>query len=93
MLLPVLQSQSEKLGGLTFLVIGLGAVSLGRDPNGIANHLFAWGRWLRDRLPAWTAGSSAPVGTADGAGELASDLTAELSAVRDPERVAGHGVA
>jgi branched-chain amino acid transport system permease protein len=44
MLLPVLQSQYKSLGGLEFLIIGIAAVSLGRDPNGIANHLFRWGR-------------------------------------------------
>jgi branched-chain amino acid transport system permease protein len=95
MLLPVLQSQFKTLGGLEFLIIGIGAVSLGRDPNGIANHLFALGRWLRDRLPAWTAGSSAPAGTDVGAvtAGSAGELSAEVSSVREPERVAGHGIA
>jgi branched-chain amino acid transport system permease protein len=40
MLLPVLQSEFPALGGLVFLVVGLAAVGLGRDPNGIASHLF-----------------------------------------------------
>jgi branched-chain amino acid transport system permease protein len=35
------------LGGLVFLVIGFGAVSLGRDPNGLANLAFKVGRWVR----------------------------------------------
>jgi branched-chain amino acid transport system permease protein len=86
MLLPVLQSQSDKLGGLTFLVIGLGAVSLGRDPNGIANHLFTWGRWLASRLPVVSSfGTPSPTGERDDRG--ASFETFES------EQVAGHGVA
>jgi branched-chain amino acid transport system permease protein len=38
------------MAGLLFAVIGFGAVLLGRDPNGLANHLFRIGRWLRARL-------------------------------------------
>jgi branched-chain amino acid transport system permease protein len=81
MLLPVLQSQYKSLGGLEFLIIGIGAVSLGRDPNGIANHLFTWGRWLLDRLPSFS--SSTPT---------ERPIPVE-SSVRESERVAGHGVA
>ncbi len=58
MLLPVLQSQWKSIAGVEFLVIGVGAVSLGRDPNGIANHLFSLGRWLGGCGAA--AGSAAP---------------------------------
>jgi branched-chain amino acid transport system permease protein len=79
MLLPVLQSQFPALGGLEFLVIGVGAVSLGRDPNGIANHLFTWGRWLRGRVPLFAA-RPAPA-TIDGPAPL------------ETERMAGHGIA
>jgi branched-chain amino acid transport system permease protein len=79
MLLPVLQSQFPALGGLEFLVIGIGAVSLGRDPNGIANHLFTWGRWLRERIPLFAA-QPAPA-TIDGPAAL------------ETERMAGHGIA
>ena len=50
MLLPELQAASPGMAGLLFAVIGFGAVLLGRDPNGIANHLFRVGRWLRARL-------------------------------------------
>jgi len=46
MLLPVLQSQFPSLGGLEFLIIGVGAVSLGRDPNGLANLIFRGSRLL-----------------------------------------------
>ena len=53
MLLPVLQSNYPGLAGLAFVVIGFGAVALGRDPNGIANLLFALGRKVEGRL--WPA--------------------------------------
>lgn len=55
MLLPVLQSEFPALGGLVFLVIGVAAVSLGQDSNGIASRLFAAGRWAANytgRRPA-----------------------------------------
>jgi branched-chain amino acid transport system permease protein len=87
MLLPVLQSQFPALGGLEFLVIGVGAVSLGRDPNGIANHLFGWGRRLGGRIPLVRAAST-PTATPSGREAELRDLDA-----RDTERMAGHGVA
>lgn len=52
MLLPVLQSANPTLAGLAFVVIGGGAVVLGRDPNGLANKLFMLGRMAERRLPA-----------------------------------------
>lgn len=51
MLAPVVASEFPMLGGLVFLVVGVAAVGLGRDPNGLANRLFALGRW-RPRQPA-----------------------------------------
>jgi branched-chain amino acid transport system permease protein len=84
MLLPVLQSQFKALGGLEFLVIGVGAVSLGRDPNGIANHLFSWGRWVRMRIPLFApAAQRAPAPAA---------IPAELAPEHE-HQVAGHGIA
>jgi branched-chain amino acid transport system permease protein len=53
MMLPVLQSNYPGLAGLAFVVIGFGAVALGRDPNGLANLLFAVGRKVEQRL--WPA--------------------------------------
>ncbi len=50
MMLPVLQSEYPSLAGLAFVVIGFGAVALGRDPNGLANLLFALGRKLEALL-------------------------------------------
>ena len=85
MLLPVLQSQFKSLAGLEFLIIGVGAVSLGRDPNGIANHLFTWGRWVRNRIPVFASSGAS-------GGELRAS-----EPVREPEfeteQVAGHGIA
>ncbi len=51
MLLPVAQSANPTVAGLMFVVVGLGAVVLGRDPNGLANRLFSLGRLLRRLLP------------------------------------------
>jgi branched-chain amino acid transport system permease protein len=57
MLMPVLQSDHPGLAGLIFAVIGFGAVALGRDPNGLANRIFALGQLadrrlgIRNRLP------------------------------------------
>ena len=50
MMLPVLQSSYPGLAGLAFVVIGFGAVALGRDPNGLANLLFGIGRRLETQL-------------------------------------------
>jgi branched-chain amino acid transport system permease protein len=50
MMLPVLQSNYPGLAGLAFVVIGFGAVALGRDPNGLANLLFAVGRRVEQKL-------------------------------------------
>jgi branched-chain amino acid transport system permease protein len=45
MLLPVVASEFPTLGGLVLLCIGVASVGLGRDPNGVASRLFAFGRW------------------------------------------------
>ena len=53
MYLPVAQSDSPSIAGLLFLLLGVGAVILARDPNGLANKLFQAPGWLRDTaLPA-----------------------------------------
>lgn len=83
MLLPVLQSQFPALGGLEFLIIGVGAVSLGRDPNGLANLLFTAGRAIRSRIPRLS-----------GSGAGGSHAGAPVhSTPREQERVVSHGVA
>jgi branched-chain amino acid transport system permease protein len=101
MLLPVLQSQYKSLGGLEFLIIGVGAISLGRDPNGIANHLFNAGRWLRNRIPLVATAPTGPAPAYAGygyVGEFGDDYDEgygeyDAEASLDPEQVARHGLA
>ncbi|KAA1416405.1 ABC transporter permease [Nocardioides humilatus] len=50
MLMPVWQSDHPSLAGVLFVLVGFGAVALGRDPNGLANLLFKVGRLVRDRF-------------------------------------------
>lgn len=75
MLLPVMQADHPDIAGLIFAIIGFGAVLLGRDPNGLANHMFRISRWvwawvtgkIRENLPdlpgaprsRWAAGDDA----------------------------------
>ena len=47
MLLPVLQSEAPALGGLVFLLVGIGAIGLGREPGGMASRVFRAGHWCR----------------------------------------------
>lgn len=87
MLLPVLQSQSSALSGLVFLCIGIAAVSLGHQPNGVAGFLFQLGRLTS--LPAWLRGrdvAHAAAGGATHAGSYAGD--GERERIQDDEREA-----
>ncbi len=68
MLLPVVAGEFEALGGLMFLLIGVAALGLGRDPNGVASRLFTLGRWrptakvtvpFRRPAPAYATGTAA----------------------------------
>jgi len=52
MYLPVAQSNHPGIAGLLFMVLGLGAVALGRDPNGLANRLFGLGNRYLHPLPS-----------------------------------------
>ena len=89
MLLPVLQSENKSLAGIEFLIIGIGAISLGRDPNGIANHLFTFGRWIRRQIPMLSTNPPPqPVPAADYDLDIESSYDAEYE-----EQVARHGVA
>jgi branched-chain amino acid transport system permease protein len=84
MLLPVLQSQFPTLGGLEFLVIAIGAVTLGRNPNGLANLGFTAGRWVQARWPAQLSVRR----------HRAGDYTDEPAyEAYEPEQVARHGLA
>ncbi|HEY2299628.1 MAG TPA: ABC transporter permease [Jatrophihabitans sp.] len=87
MLLPVLQSQFPTLGGLEFLVIAIGAVTLGRNPNGLANLGFTAGRWVRAHWPAQFSVRRRHIGAGDYAGDPAYETGYE------PEQVARHGLA
>jgi branched-chain amino acid transport system permease protein len=57
---PIFTSEHPKLGGITFLVIGGGAVLLGRDPNGLTNYMFSGTRWLLGRIPALARLTNSP---------------------------------
>ncbi len=83
MLLPVLQSKFPALGGLEFLIIGIGAVSLGRDPNGLANIIFKAGARLGPLLPVQVRLPQ----------RAARPDTVSESPSLETEQVAGHGVA
>ncbi|UDY22245.1 ABC transporter permease [Nocardioides sp. Kera G14] len=50
MYLPVAQSDHPAIAGLCFVVLGFGAVALGRDPNGLANRLFGLRPVISNRL-------------------------------------------
>jgi branched-chain amino acid transport system permease protein len=50
MYLPVAQSDHPDVAGLLFLLVGVGAVVIGRDPNGLANKIFGFNAWVVDRL-------------------------------------------
>ncbi|HWU24036.1 MAG TPA: ABC transporter permease, partial [Nocardioides sp.] len=45
MYLPVAQSNHPQIAGLLFVILGVGAIALGRDPNGLANRLFGLRPW------------------------------------------------
>jgi branched-chain amino acid transport system permease protein len=88
MLLPVLQATYKSLAGIEFLIIGVGAILLGRDPNGLANMFFRGWRAAAPRLPViarfYGAGRQAP------AQQLVDEP--EFESLPEPE-VAGRGVA
>jgi branched-chain amino acid transport system permease protein len=60
MLLPVITSSYPSAGGIEFLVIGGGAVLLGRDPNGLANYLFTGTRMVLAQIPLLSRLNSPP---------------------------------
>ena len=47
MYLPVAQSNHPGIAGLLLMIVGGGAVALGRDPNGLANRFFELLPWMR----------------------------------------------
>ena len=50
MYLPVAQSDHPSVAGLLFLLVGVGAVVIGRDPNGLVNKAFGFNSWVTNRL-------------------------------------------
>jgi branched-chain amino acid transport system permease protein len=81
MYLPVAQSDHPNIAGLLFVVLGFGAVALGRDPNGLANRIFESGRWVNTQLypllvrwfPGMALDRDAGGGAEDGADDSADD--------------------
>jgi branched-chain amino acid transport system permease protein len=51
MLVQVLPTVDRSYGALVFLVVGVGAIMLGRDPNGLANLFFRGARLVAPRVP------------------------------------------
>jgi hypothetical protein len=51
MLVQVIPTIDRSYAGMVFLVIGVGAILLGRDPNGLINYAFRGFRALTPRLP------------------------------------------
>jgi branched-chain amino acid transport system permease protein len=54
-LLGYAESNVADLAGLVFIAIGVAAIGLGRQPNGLAGVLFDGARWLREQRPALRA--------------------------------------
>jgi branched-chain amino acid transport system permease protein len=50
MYLPVAQANHPGIAGLLFMALGVGAVVIGRDPNGLANKLFQFPRWIQGTI-------------------------------------------
>lgn len=96
MLLPVLQSSRPELAGLVFVVLGFGAVALGRDPNGLANLMFGLGRRLDGRFGSRVRSAipllPLPRDRADAGEETAVPLM-DIPAPREEEEVGVHAAA
>ncbi|MFL6156666.1 MAG: ABC transporter permease subunit [Marmoricola sp.] len=48
--LPGFLSKDQSTQGLLFMVLGVGAIVIGRDPNGLANRVFLIPRWIQGTL-------------------------------------------
>ncbi len=93
MLLPVLQSSYPGLAGLAFVVIGFGAVALGRDPNGLANLGFALGRRLEGRLAPGLAGRFALPRPPSGSRSVVPGAAVPVTGEREGEEMSAHAAA
>ena len=88
MLVQVIPTQNQNYAGLVFLVIGVGAILLARDPNGLVNYGFRAGREVLARLPLprqLRRFTAAPP-------PIVVEAVDDVDAVKEAQ-VAGHGVA
>jgi branched-chain amino acid transport system permease protein len=89
MLVQVIPTENQNYAGLVFLVIGVGAILLARDPNGLVNYAFRAGREALPRVPLPRqlrrfAAAPPPV--------IVEAPDDDAEAVKEAQ-VAGHGVA
>jgi branched-chain amino acid transport system permease protein len=94
MLLPIIQSNGNAVGGLVLLVIGLAAVGLGRDPNGLVSYVIQGGRHVLRAAgvepPSGRTGESGPPGRAAEPGvAVQPGASAQPGAVSGTEDLAG----
>jgi branched-chain amino acid transport system permease protein len=88
MLVQVIPTVNSSYAGAVFLVIGVGAILLGRDPNGLVNYAFRGGRTLLPRMPVprqLQRFAAAPT-------PIIVEPVNDSEAVQEAQ-VAGHGVA
>jgi branched-chain amino acid transport system permease protein len=88
MLVQVIPTVNSSYAGAVFLVIGVGAILLGRDPNGLVNYAFRGGRTLLPRVPVprqLRRFTAAPM-------PIIVEPVDDTEAVQEAQ-VAGHGVA
>jgi branched-chain amino acid transport system permease protein len=88
MLVQVIPTVNQDYAGAVFLVIGVGAILLARDPNGLINYAFRGGRELLARMPLprqLRQFSAAPT-------PVVVEAADDAEAVQEAQ-VAGHGVA
>lgn len=88
MLVQVLPTIDESYAGIVFLVLGVGAILLAREPNGLVNYAFRAGREILARLPLprqLRRFTAAPP-------PMVVESVVDAEAVKEAQ-VAGHGVA
>ncbi|HEX2892551.1 MAG TPA: ABC transporter permease [Marmoricola sp.] len=85
MYLPVAQSNHPSVAGLLFMLLGVGAVVVGRDPNGLANKIFGFNGWVVDRLYPRLAERYPGMALRGGREESGSEASADLAEVTEEE--------
>jgi branched-chain amino acid transport system permease protein len=91
MLVQVIPTVNQSYAGVVFLVIGVGAILLGRDPNGLVNYAFRGARAAAPRVPLPRrlrrfSAAPPPYVVQEPVGSDVADDVSEA-------QVAGHGVA